>query len=86
MSSYENLVLRRYLEKDAFAKAGLVNLQKLYLSGNDVNSVHKDAFRDLRIMIELDLSANSIDKLHLHTFTGEGEALFSIYFLSPKVY
>ncbi|ROT74233.1 hypothetical protein C7M84_007261 [Penaeus vannamei] len=60
----------RYLEKDAFKKAGLVNLQKLYLKENSIRSVHKDAFRDLRIMIELDLSANEVDKLHLHTFTG----------------
>ncbi|XP_047477693.1 uncharacterized protein LOC125031168 [Penaeus chinensis] len=59
-----------YLEKDAFKKAGLVNLQKLYLKENGIRNVHKDAFRDLRIMIELDLSANAVDKLHLHTFTG----------------
>ncbi|KAG7173237.1 Biglycan-like [Homarus americanus] len=33
-----------YLEKDAFKKAGLVNLQKLYLKDNQIRSVHKDAF------------------------------------------
>ncbi|XP_069960245.1 uncharacterized protein [Cherax quadricarinatus] len=59
-----------FLEKDAFKRAGLVNLQKLYLNKNNVRSVHKDAFRDLRIMIELDLSGNRIDKLHPYTFTG----------------
>lgn len=59
-----------YLEKDAFKKTGLINLQKLYLKNNQVRSLHKDAFRDLKIMIELDLSNNKIDKLHPETFTG----------------
>ncbi|KAK4304749.1 hypothetical protein Pmani_023312, partial [Petrolisthes manimaculis] len=59
-----------YLEKDAFRKSDLVNLQKLYLQNNDVRSVHMDAFRGLSIMIELNLSGNRIDKLHPHTFTG----------------
>ncbi|KAG0706565.1 Leucine-rich repeat-containing protein 24 [Chionoecetes opilio] len=59
-----------YLGKDAFHKTGMVNLQKLYLHDNRVRTMHKDAFRGLTIMIELDLSNNRIDKLHPGTFTG----------------
>ncbi|CAL4064848.1 unnamed protein product [Meganyctiphanes norvegica] len=62
-----------YLEKDAFKKAGLVNLQKLHLQGNGIRTVHKDAFRELGILIELDLQRNNIDKIHPHTFTGLGK-------------
>lgn len=59
-----------YLTRDAFRSVGLVNLQKIFLRGAGVREVHRDAFRDLRILIEVDLSSNAVSSLHPDTFTG----------------
>lgn len=48
------------LGKDAFADAGLVNLQKLYLSKCKIKTLDQYVFRKLSNLIELDLSHNSI--------------------------
>lgn len=46
--------------RDAFADAGLLNLQKLYLSRCRLKAVDRYAFRGLSNLVELDLSDNSI--------------------------
>uniref|UniRef100_A0A2S2PTV6 Immunoglobulin superfamily containing leucine-rich repeat protein n=1 Tax=Schizaphis graminum TaxID=13262 RepID=A0A2S2PTV6_SCHGA len=60
----------RHLPEDAFKKVGLLNLQRVFLRGCGIRNVHKDAFRELKILIELDLSDNLIGSLHQETFLG----------------
>ena len=59
------------LIKCSILQAGLVNLQILSLSNNKITYIDKDAFAGLKIMFELDLKNNMIEKLHPHTFTGK---------------
>lgn len=56
------------LPKDAFQDVGLEHLQKLYLRRSNLARVHRHAFRGLRLLIELDLSQNAIEKLDPDTF------------------
>ncbi|KAJ2945117.1 hypothetical protein O0L34_g9176 [Tuta absoluta] len=58
------------LEQDAFAKIELLNLQRLNLSLTNLRSLHADAFRELRILIEVDLSQNELVQLSPDTFRG----------------
>lgn len=58
------------LEQDAFASIELLNLQRLNLSSTNLRSLHSDAFRELRILIELDLSQNELLRLSPDTFRG----------------
>ena len=58
----------RDLPKDAFRQVGLINLHKLFLRDCGIEELHKDAFRGLAILIELDLSGNRIHTLHPFTF------------------
>ncbi|VVC25744.1 Immunoglobulin subtype,Immunoglobulin-like domain,Immunoglobulin-like fold,Immunoglobulin subtype [Cinara cedri] len=48
------------LGKDAFADAGLLNLQKLYMSRCKIKSLDQYVFRKLSNLVELDLSHNNI--------------------------
>lgn len=56
------------LPMDAFLSARLVNLHKLFLRDCGIQDVHKEAFRGLAILIELDLSGNQIHTLHPGVF------------------
>lgn len=58
------------LGRDAFKSVGLLNLQRVFLGQAGVEEVHRDAFRDLTILVEVDLSHNRIAKLHPETFHG----------------
>ncbi|XP_035443317.2 leucine-rich repeat-containing protein 24 [Spodoptera frugiperda] len=58
------------LEEDAFTNIGLFNLQRLNLSSTSLQSLHANAFQDLRILIELDLSQNQLLQLSPNTFKG----------------
>ena len=60
----ENLV------KDAFKSANLLNLQKISLRSCQLRDIHENAFRDLKILIELDISMNNLTKLRPKTFDG----------------
>ncbi|VVC40582.1 Immunoglobulin subtype,Immunoglobulin-like domain,Immunoglobulin-like fold,Leucine-rich repeat [Cinara cedri] len=60
----------RGLPEDAFKTVGLLNLQRVFLRGCGIHNVHKDAFRELKILVELDLSDNLIGSLHQETFHG----------------
>ncbi|XP_028164879.1 leucine-rich repeat-containing protein 24-like [Ostrinia furnacalis] len=60
----------RTLEQDAFINTGLLNLQRLNLSSTNLRSLHPNAFRELRILIELDLSQNELYQLSPDTFRG----------------
>lgn len=58
------------LPEDSFKRVGLLNLQRVFLRGCGIHNVHKDAFRELKILVELDLSDNLIGSLHQETFQG----------------
>ncbi|XP_026472104.1 leucine-rich repeat-containing protein 24-like [Ctenocephalides felis] len=64
----ENQIER--LAAAAFSSLGLLNLQRVFLKSTGLREVHKDAFLDLRILVELDLSENALERIHPATFTG----------------
>lgn len=59
-----------FLEREAFSGVGLINLQRVYLRATRVKSLHRDAFRHLIILVEIDLADNDIDQLEPGTFSG----------------
>ncbi|CAH1997326.1 unnamed protein product [Acanthoscelides obtectus] len=58
------------LSKSAFENVGLIHLQRIYLSNAGLTEIHRDAFRNLTILIEVDLSHNDIREFHPMTFRG----------------
>lgn len=68
-----------YLTKDAFLSVGLINLQRIYMRGTGVREINKDAFRDMKILVEVYLSDNAVSSIHPDTFTGN-DRLRVIYF------
>lgn len=58
------------LNREEFTTLGLVNLQRIYLKKSGVTSVHRDAFKNLKILVEIDLSENGIETLDKNTFNG----------------
>lgn len=58
------------LPTDAFKSAGLINLQRIFMRGARLRQVHRDAFRELIILVEVDLSDNEITHLDPDTFHG----------------
>ncbi|KAL1459345.1 hypothetical protein WDU94_011336 [Cyamophila willieti] len=59
-----------YLTKEAFKTIGLLNLQRIYLKNAGIREVHRDTFKYLTILVEVDLSDNLIAWLHQDTFLG----------------
>lgn len=58
------------LNREEFTTLGLVNLQRIYLKKSNVVYIHQDAFKNLKILVELDLSENAIETLDKNTFNG----------------
>lgn len=58
------------LQSEIFKRAGLVNLQKVFLRNAGIYDINSDAFKDMRILIEVDLSDNHLAKLEQNTFLG----------------
>ncbi|KAM3964119.1 LOW QUALITY PROTEIN: uncharacterized protein ACR2FA_001600 [Aphomia sociella] len=56
------------LRNDAFAAAGLLNLQRLYLPACNLRTIRNFAFRALVNLVELDLSRNLLDNIPSHAF------------------
>lgn len=56
------------IPKEAFRSVALINLHKIFLKECGITELHKDAFRGLEILIELDLSHNRIHVVHPGTF------------------
>lgn len=56
------------IQKDAFASAGLLNLQKIYVAKCRLKNVDRYAFRKLINLVELDLSQNSLTSVPSHIF------------------
>lgn len=58
------------LLQDAFKSAGLINLQRIFMRNTRLRELHRDAFRELIILVEVDLSDNEISHLDPSTFHG----------------
>lgn len=56
------------IRDDAFAAAGLLNLQRLYVPSCNVRTIREYAFRALVNLVELDLSRNRIETIPSHSF------------------
>ncbi|XP_017769374.1 PREDICTED: uncharacterized protein LOC108557392 [Nicrophorus vespilloides] len=53
---------------DEFSEAGLLNLQKIFISKCRLRSIDRYAFRHLINLVELDLSYNALNSIPSHTF------------------
>jgi hypothetical protein len=53
----------------AFSSVGLINLQRIFLRNCSLTLVEKDAFHDLNIMVEVDLSYNQLQRFNPETFS-----------------
>ncbi|XP_020805317.1 uncharacterized protein LOC110181779 [Drosophila serrata] len=58
------------LRREEFVLAGLPNVHKVFLRNCTIQEVHREAFKGLHILIELDMSGNRIRELHPGTFSG----------------
>jgi len=58
------------LQAEIFKRAGLVNLQRVFLRNAGIHDIHADSFKDMRILIEIDLSDNHVTSLEPNTFLG----------------
>lgn len=56
------------LKNDVFIDKKLVNLQVLKIRDNNIDTIEKNAFRNLGIIIEIDLSYNQITRIDPTTF------------------
>ncbi|XP_062547885.1 uncharacterized protein LOC134213192 [Armigeres subalbatus] len=57
------------LQNERFKKLDLINLQKIYLSRNQLMRIHEKAFKGLTNLVELDLSENSLTAVPTETFS-----------------
>lgn len=58
------------LNREEFNSLGLINLQKIFLKKSNIKYLHKETFKNLKILIELDLSENRIEQLDKQIFSG----------------
>ena len=56
------------LQSERFQKMELINLQKIYLSNNELIRINDRAFRGLSNLVELDLSDNMLTSIPTETF------------------
>ncbi len=57
------------LQSECFQKKDLINLQKIYLSHNQLLRINSRAFRGLSNLVELDLSENLLRSIPTETFS-----------------
>ncbi|XP_014211337.1 uncharacterized protein LOC106641429 [Copidosoma floridanum] len=58
------------LQAEIFKHAALLNLQRVYMRNAGIHEIDGDAFKDMRILVEVDLSDNHLGSLEAHTFAG----------------
>ncbi|KZC08055.1 PREDICTED: leucine-rich repeat-containing protein 24-like [Dufourea novaeangliae] len=58
------------LQSEIFKRSGLLNLQRVFLRNAGIHQIHADSFRDMRILVEIDLSDNHVKILEPGTFLG----------------
>lgn len=56
------------IQSERFSKMELINLQKIYLSRNQIHRIHDKAFKGLSNLVELDLSENILTTIPTETF------------------
>ncbi|XP_044749067.1 uncharacterized protein LOC123309846 [Coccinella septempunctata] len=56
------------LKDEEFSRAGLLNLQKIFLSRCRLRALQQYAFKNLKNLVELDLSVNFLSAIPSHTF------------------
>lgn len=59
-----------HLNREEFTSLGLINLQRIFLKKSNLVYINQDAFKNLKILVELDLSDNAIETLDKNTFNG----------------
>jgi Leucine rich repeat/Immunoglobulin domain len=71
------------LNREEFTTLGLINLQKIYLKKSNIKYLHRETFKNLKILIELDLSENFIDQLDKQTFSGNDRLRILYLYSNP---
>ncbi|XP_063706507.1 uncharacterized protein LOC134835558 [Culicoides brevitarsis] len=59
-----------HLHREEFTTLRLINLQKIHLRNTGIRWVHRESFKDLKILVEIDLSYNLIESIDKQTFSG----------------
>ncbi|XP_077287807.1 uncharacterized protein LOC143912406 [Arctopsyche grandis] len=59
-----------YLKSEAFYSIELINLQKIFMKNTSLTVLHRDAFKKLTILIEVDISDNQLSLIPQGTFSG----------------
>lgn len=71
------------LNREEFTTLGLVNLQKIYLKKSNIKYLHRETFKNLKILVELDLSDNLIEQLDKQTFSGNDRLRILYLYSNP---
>lgn len=71
------------LNREEFTTLGLINLQKIYLKKSNIKYLHRETFKNLKILIELDLSENLIEQLDKQTFSGNDRLRILYLYSNP---
>ncbi|XP_055712471.1 uncharacterized protein LOC129807309 [Phlebotomus papatasi] len=58
------------IERDAFSRVNLLNLQRLFVVKCRLKTLDKHAFRDIINLVELDMSHNALTSVPSHVFSG----------------
>ncbi|XP_077287156.1 uncharacterized protein LOC143911931 [Arctopsyche grandis] len=69
-----------YLKADAFGSAGLVNLQKIFIKHVTLREMHRDSFKNMTILVEINMSDNYLSSIPKGAF--EGNVRLKILILS----
>ncbi|KAL7031286.1 hypothetical protein ACKWTF_006953 [Chironomus riparius] len=71
------------LNREEFTTLGLINLQKIFLKKSNIKYLHRETFKDLKILVELDLSENQIEQLDKQTFAGNDRLRILLLYGNP---
>ena len=58
------------IDREEFTLLGLINLQRIYLRESKIHTIDRDAFKNLKILVEVDLTDNFITSIDPQTFNG----------------
>ena len=78
---------RNYLKnlpKDVFSSLGLNHLQRVSLKDANIQTIHENAFSDLKILKEINLQGNNISRLPPQAFQGNN-GLRTLYLGGNKI-
>lgn len=71
------------LNREEFTTLGLINLQKIFLKKSNIKYLHRETFKNLKILVELDLSENLIEQLDKQTFSGNDRLRILLLYGNP---